>query len=167
MTLLARVRRPVAALLLVHLSGCGVILNGTRQSVIANSTPDAARVTTAPATGEFTTPVTLRLERKKSYSLRFERDGYSSATVELQNKLQAGILILDILFGLVPVIVDAATGAWYKLRPESALVALTRVAQGDGPETIYIGLENRAASEARALDITSDVPGVTVHVEER
>src|SRR5262245_49026873 len=119
--------RSVALAAVTLLSGCGVILNGTRQDVMANSTPEAAKVTTAPGTGEFQTPIALKLERKRSYSIRFERDGYTPATVEIRNKLQPGILVLDIVFGLVPVIVDAATGAWYKLDPNSALVPMTRL----------------------------------------
>jgi hypothetical protein len=40
--------------------------------------------------------------------------------------MQGGILVLDILFtGLIGVIVDAVTGAWYKLSPETATVSLT------------------------------------------
>jgi hypothetical protein len=165
---LSRIRRPFAALLLVmSLPGCGLILNGTRQSITANSTPEAARVTTAPATGEYSTPIVLRLERKLSYSLRFDREGYSPATVDIQKNVQAGIVVLDILFGLVPLIVDAATGAWYKLEPASALVVLTRVAQGDGPAEIHVGISDERDGRDRVLRVTSDVPGVSLRVEPR
>jgi hypothetical protein len=161
-----RLRRPVSAVLAgAYLSGCGVILNGTRQNVMANATPEVAKVTTTPSTGEYQTPISLKLERKKSYSIKFERAGYSPATVEIQNRLQAGILILDIVFGLVPVIVDAATGAWYKLTPNSALVAMTRLALGDGPDTIWIGLARDA--KTGEVSVTSSVTGVQVHVEEK
>jgi len=164
---MTRLGRPVAAVLIaLWLPGCGLILQGTRQSIVANSTPDAARVTTTPATGEYQTPITLRLERKRSYSLRFKKAGYAPATVDVQNKLAAVYLVLDILLGLVPVIVDAATGAWYKLEPGAALVALTRVAQGDGPEVIYVGLSTSVTDGARVVGIVAD-PGVTVRVEER
>jgi hypothetical protein len=164
---IALVQRPVAALLLMtYLSGCGVIINGTRQDVTANSTPEAAKVTTMPATAEYQTPITLSLERKKSYSIRFERDGYSPATVEIRNTLNLPIVALDIIFiaGLVPLIVDAATGAWYKLKPGSALVVMTRLAQGDGPEKIYIGL-NRDGD--RQVGVMSSLDGVRVQVETR
>jgi hypothetical protein len=148
-----------------YLSGCGVILNGTRQDVMANATPESAKVTTTPSTGEYQTPISLKLERKKSYSIRFDRAGYSPATVEIQNKLQAGILILDIVFGLVPVVVDAATGAWYKLTPNTALVAMTRLAEGAGPETIWIALARD--TQSGEVSVTSSATGVRVHVEER
>ena len=158
--------RPVTALVAaLSLSGCGVILNGTRQDVIANSTPEAAKVTTTPSTAEFQTPIALKLERKKSYSIKFERDGYTPATVEIQNKLQPGILVLDIVFGLVPVIVDAATGAWYKLNPNSALVPLTRLAGANGPEQIWIGVARDRSTGT--VSMASSDSGVRIHVEEK
>jgi hypothetical protein len=142
-----------------------VIFNGTRQEILANSTPETSKVTTSPNTAEYQTPITLKLERKKSYSIRFERAGYSAATVEIQNHLQAGILVLDILLGLVPVVVDAATGAWYKLTPSSALVAMTRLAQADGPETIWVGVARDGATGT--VNVASSDAGVRVHVEEK
>lgn len=147
-------------------SACGTIIQGTRQEIVANSTPDAAKVTTTPATGEYQTPITLRLERKRSYSIRFEKDGYTPATVDLQHKLGAVYVILDIVLGLVPVIVDAATGGWYTLEPGSALVAMTRVAQGTDPEVIYVALSASTNKGGRVVDVTAPA-GVAVRVEER
>ncbi len=159
-------RRPVAVLLAVsYLSGCGLVFQGTRQNVVATSSPDAARVTTTPATGEYQTPITLRLERKKSYSLKFEKAGYAPASVEVANHIQAGFVILDIVLGLVPVIIDAATGAWYKLEPGAALVAMTRVAQGPGPDVIYVGLSSSVRDGTRLIEVST--PGVSVEVTER
>ena len=40
-----RLRRPISALLAgAYLSGCGVIFNGTRQEILANSTPEVSKV---------------------------------------------------------------------------------------------------------------------------
>jgi hypothetical protein len=164
--LMLAIRGPVAALLAVtYLSGCGVIIHGTRQQVAANSTPAAAKVTTSPSTGEYQTPITLSLERKKSYTVRFERDGYSPATVEIRNGLSIPIVVIDVLLGLVPLVIDAATGAWYKLTPGTALVVMTRLAQVDGPERIWIGLNGRAGTGE--VNLTSTLEGVRVHVEAR
>jgi hypothetical protein len=44
---------------------------------------------------------------------------------------------------------------------------MTRVAQGDGPEVIHVGLSEVARDGVRTLEVTSDLPGVTVHVEAR
>lgn len=76
--------------------------------------------------------------------------------------MQGGILALDILFtGLLGVVVDAATGAWYKLAPESAVVSLTKVADGDGPDTIQVYVTR----QGDVLKLESSAPGVSVHVQ--
>ena len=37
-------------------------------------------------------PTTLNLERKNSYTLKFEKDGYSPATFEIQSHTKGGIV---------------------------------------------------------------------------
>lgn len=41
------------------------------------------------------------------------KDGTIAGTCRVDSSLQARYLVLDIMLGLVPVIVDAATGDWY------------------------------------------------------
>ena len=142
--------------------GCGAIFNGTRQTITAASSPAGAKVTADPAIGEFTTPASLSLERKNNYILRFELEGYRPATFNIDRRLQAGILVLDVLFtGLLGVVVDAATGAWYKLSPENAVVALTKLAAGDGPEKVYVYVTR----DGNTLRLESTAPGVRVRVQ--
>lgn len=143
-------------------AGCGVIFNGTRQTITATSAPDGAKITTEPGTGDYTTPASLSLERKNNYVLRFTREGYSPATFQIERQMQGGILALDILFtGLLGVVIDAATGAWYKLSPETAVVSLTKVAEGNGPDEIQVYV----TSKGDAVQVRSSAPGVSVHVQ--
>lgn len=132
--------RPLLVLpLVIALSGCGTIFGGTTKMLSVNSTPSQARLTTEPLTAEFTTPATLTLERKKSYTLVVWAEGYREAQFPIQRKMRVGVLVLDILFGLVPVIVDAATGGWWDLQPEVASVTLQRLEDfTDGPEVIEV-----------------------------
>src|SRR5689334_14540500 len=110
----------IAAALVAPVAGCGLIMNGSREAIEVQSSPAGAKVTTTPGTGEYTTPTTLNLERKNSYSLKFEKDGYSPATFEIQNGTSGGIVILDVLLtGLIGVVVDASTGAWNHLTPDA------------------------------------------------
>src|SRR6266568_3579389 len=95
------------ALLLPVLSGCGLIFGGSRQTIQANSSPSGATIKTAPMTATLTTPASVSLERKKDYTLTFSKDGYTSADVQVSHHVRGGIIVLDILLGLVPVIVDA------------------------------------------------------------
>ncbi len=148
------------------LTGCGLILGGgSRQTVGVQTSPDATKVTTAPPTGDYTTPTALTLERKTSYVLTFSKEGYSPATFQLQSHVRAGIVIADVLLtGLVGVIIDAATGSWSKLSPETATVTLTKTAMIDGPATINVGITVQRANDDTKLDIHSNAPGVGVQV---
>jgi hypothetical protein len=152
----------LAVLLLPALPGCGLIFGGTHQIISVQSSPEAVKVTTAPPTGEFTTPTSLNLERKNDYSLTFEKAGYTPGHFQITHHLRGGILVLDILVGLVGVIADAATGAWNGLTPQTVNVTLTKTAMIDGPDQIHVGI--RVGEKGTAI-IESSSPGVTVRVE--
>lgn len=153
------------ALILWPLTGCGAIFNGTTQTIRAQSSPQGATITTNPATGTFTTPASLEMERSNSYVLTFSREGYSDATFQIRRTMNGGILVLDILAGLVGVIVDAATGAWYNLSPEDVSVTLERQnASVAGPEQIFVSVEDEGDG---VFTIKSSEPGVSVGVVAR
>jgi hypothetical protein len=95
-------------------SSCALIFKGTSEEVRFGSDPQRAEVWVNGAKmGE--TPVSLRLESKKTYTIEFKMEGFKSVTKSITNHVGAGWIVLDILAGLVPVIIDAATGAWYNL----------------------------------------------------
>jgi hypothetical protein len=73
------------------------------------------------------------------------------------------MVILDFLFtGLVGVVVDAVTGAWYDLMPEVVTVTLERMRGAiDKPKEILVHMR----LEGNTLRIESDEPGVKVRVE--
>jgi hypothetical protein len=96
------------------LSSCATIFKGTNEEVRFGSEPQKAEVWVNGAKmGE--TPISLKLESKKTYQIEFRKEGYKPVTRTITNHVGAGWIILDVLCGLVPVIVDAATGAWYGL----------------------------------------------------
>jgi hypothetical protein len=154
----------LAAVVLSH-AGCGLVFNGNRQSILVQSSPAAAKLTTEPATGDYTTPTTLNLERKSSYTLNFSKEGYSPATFQIQNHTRGGIVVLDVLLtGLVGVVVDAATGAWDALSPEAATVSLTKVASIEGPDSITVGITVGSSGGKMRLDVQPSGPGVLMQV---
>ncbi len=107
----------------LHFVGCATLFKGTTQEVHFNSDPQRARVIVNNVDmGE--TPLTLKLESKKTYTIEFRAEGYKPKTYTISNHVGAGWIILDVLAGLVPVIVDAATGAWYSLDQTSIDVVL-------------------------------------------
>ena len=100
--------------LLFFLSNCATLFKGTNEEVRFGSEPQKAEVWINGAKiGE--TPISLKLESKKTYQIEFRKEGYRPVTRTITNHVGAGWIILDVLAGLVPVIVDAATGAWYSL----------------------------------------------------
>jgi len=106
----------------------------------------------------------MSLERKQDYHLTFSKEGYQSAKVDVEHHMNAGILVLDILAGLVGVIVDAATGAWNNLKPNTVQAVLTKTnASMEGPETIRVLVEIKGGN----LNIQSSEPGVGVQVQKR
>jgi hypothetical protein len=145
---------------------CGLIFGGTRQTIQATSSPPGTTITTAPPTATLTTPSAVSLERKKDYTLTFSKAGYTSADVQVAHHVRGGIIVLDILFGLIPVIVDAATGAWNSLSPNMVNLTLTKTAMIDGPPTIRVGMTVQPGRDgARLMVINSSAPGVAVRVE--
>ena len=155
-------QRVVLALGALFLSGCGAIMHGTRQNIEVQSTPSGAHVETNPTSGTYTTPATLNLERKYSYVLTFTSPGYSPATFNLHSSVGTGTVIAAVLLGLVGVLVDGLTGAWYGLSPESANVTLTPA--GDSAQMGAIHIRIREGKDPGKLEIQSDAPGVPVQV---
>ena len=102
------------ALICIYLSSCALVFKGTKQDVSFRSEPQRAEVyVNGIRMGE--TPLTLRLVTKQTYAIEFRREGYKPKSVQINNKVGAGWVVLDIVLGLVPVVIDAATGAWYSL----------------------------------------------------
>lgn len=104
----------VASLILIS---CATIFKGSTDDVSFSSEPSGAKVY---VNGNLlgTTPVQLELKSKSSYTIEFKKEGYETKTVLLNNSVGAGWIVLDILGGLIPIIIDAATGNWYELDQE-------------------------------------------------
>jgi hypothetical protein len=60
------------------------------------------------------TPMELSLKADKTYTIEFIKEGFQSITRVVNTKVGAGWVFLDILGGIIPVIIDASTGAWYQ-----------------------------------------------------
>lgn len=163
-----------ALLLVVALAGlsagCGAMFGGSRQTVHVDASPSSS-VTVMQTGMTQNTPTTLSLPRKDNYVLTFEKDGYEPKKVELQRKMRGGILALDILFtGLLGVVVDAATGSWYKLVPDRVTTVLTKKegASSNLPETVGVTLSlGKADGPIQNLSVATEAEGVTVLVERR
>lgn len=145
---------------------CGTIFGGTREIITFQSSPTAAQVTTIPPTASYTTPSSVALQRKNSYLLTFEADGYHPGQFAIQNEMRTGILIADILLtGLIGVVVDGLTGGLYRLEPKTAVVTLA--AAGDDAalrEDITIALSIQDDEDVRTVELQASSPGVSMNV---
>ncbi|HEX2777866.1 MAG TPA: PEGA domain-containing protein [Gemmatimonadaceae bacterium] len=95
-------------------ASCGAIFNSGAARVNFTSTPDNAEVW-IDGVRRGTTPVFLELEKKKDHTITFKKAGYQDMTNPLPRSIRGVYVVFDVLGGLLPVIVDAATGSWYVL----------------------------------------------------
>jgi hypothetical protein len=154
-------------LLAFPVTGCGALLHGPRQDIDVQSSPAGAKVETSPASGSYTTPTRLSLERKNSYVLSFTAPGYAPATFNIRNGIGTGTVIADVLLtGLVGVVVDGLTGSWYGLSPENAQVTLVRPG-GSEHDADAIHISVGVSTSHQAVSLSSSSPDVRVTVTKR
>lgn len=147
--------------LVLMASGCATIMRGSTQNIPVQTAPAAVSFDVGGLT--YTTPTTLELERKEEYILEFSKEGYASSQIRISKHISGGYIILDaLLTGLLGIVVDAVTGAWYNLKPESVTVSLSKVSAMPGPDEIEIAIDG--GRQPNQLEITSSVPDVKIRV---
>ncbi|HEX8361481.1 MAG TPA: PEGA domain-containing protein [Longimicrobium sp.] len=113
------------------LSACGALFNGGPANVAMNSNPAGAEIW-IDGTNRGITPATLQLEKGKNHTVTFRKAGHADTNYEITRQVSPTYVVLDVLGGLIPIIVDAATGSWYVLSTKEVNVQLAQqpVAQG-------------------------------------
>jgi hypothetical protein len=142
-----------------------VIFGGTSETIQVNSVPGGASLTTRPETATYTTPASIRLERKHPYTLIASKEGYDSAEFRIESKLRGGILVLDILLFPIGIIVDAITGGWFKLEPKVASLALEKTDMSmEGPERIEVTIIMTGDGDDPTATVDATEPGVLLEI---
>ncbi|EPX64447.1 putative lipoprotein [Cystobacter fuscus DSM 2262] len=103
--------------------GCATLLAEKTNSIPIQSSPTHADVY-IDGIKRGRTPLTLQLDPRRSYTLVFKKEGLEDKVFDLRNQVGVGWVILDVLLGVFPVIVDTGTGAWHSLEPSSVKVAM-------------------------------------------
>ena len=100
------------------LSSCASIVSGSKQNINFNSTPSGATVWVDDV-NLGVTPVIAQLERiKKKQKDKIELQGYKPYELILNRKTN-GWIWGNILFGgIIGIIIDASSGAMYRLTPD-------------------------------------------------
>jgi len=130
----------VLAAALVSTGACATIIQGSHQSVAVTSTPAGAAIS-VDGRPMGVTPSTLRLERKDSHVLRLALDGYQPYDMPLERKTSGWMWGNLVFGGVVGIVIDASTGAMYKLTPSTITTNLeTRSAMIDGRRTIVVAV---------------------------
>ena len=113
----------IAASAILCLAGCATLFNDSLKTVAMSSDPNQAEVW-INGNRMGTTPVSLDLANSQSHTVVFRKAGYKEITCELHAEVDALWIVLDVLGGLVPIIVDAATGAWKGIEQGACNVVL-------------------------------------------
>ncbi|MBM3310196.1 MAG: PEGA domain-containing protein [Candidatus Aminicenantes bacterium] len=106
-------------------TSCATVFKGNHSRVGFTSDPRGAKVY---VNGEYMgdTPIRLKLESRHDYTVEFVKDGFKTKAFRLTNHIGPGWVVLDVILGLVPVLVDALTGSWYDLDQKHLNAVLER-----------------------------------------
>lgn len=129
-----RIRRAGVMASTMLLAGCGALFNSGLQTVQFTSSPDQAEVW-VDGIPRGRTPLTLGLAKNQSHTVLFKLPGYSDFGTVIHRQVSAKYIVLDVLGGVIPVVIDAVTGSWYKLSDNTVHGALTKDGEPDGTLT--------------------------------
>lgn len=135
-----------AASVVVLLSGCASIFNGTTQPIAFSSAPEGASMTITNRAGEAvhagTTPSTVTLKRgagyfkSEAYTVKMKKDGFADLSQQVDGQV-SGWYIANIMLGglLGMLIIDPATGGMYSF-PDKVQGTLAPNVAGVGSSTL-------------------------------
>lgn len=106
---------------LLSTSSCGILLLSSEKDITLTTSPDAAEVWVQDVRVG-TTPMQIELDNRSSHMITFKKEGFESISCQLNATVHGGIVVLDVLAGFLPVIMDAVTGGWKRI-PEDTCVA--------------------------------------------
>jgi hypothetical protein len=109
--------------LTILITGCATLLAPKTHPLAVSSEPHGADVY-VNGFKMGTTPVELNLKADKSYAIEFRKEGYETVTRVVNTKVGAGWIVLDVITGFIPVIIDATTGAWNSLDQDAVNAVL-------------------------------------------
>jgi len=109
--------------LVVTINGCATLFGDKEKNFsLKSEPPDADVYLDGNRLG--TTPVTVRLSNHATHVFVFRRSGYREATCILSRSTDAGWVILDILGGIIPIGIDAATSDWSQTKGKECFQTL-------------------------------------------
>jgi len=92
-------------------TGCATVLSHKTGQFHFNSTPDHAQVV-VDGDPVGITPLTIDLSNTQSHSIVFKKQGYQDMGCLINKSTGKGWVLLDVVTGVFPVAIDAATNNW-------------------------------------------------------
>lgn len=111
---------PTILVLALVLSACATVFKGGTSDVAFDSNPQGAEII-IDGVSYGVTPLSIELESNRNYTVVLRNNGEEREII-LRSEIGTLWLVLDIVTGVIPVIVDAATGNWYELQPGEVYV---------------------------------------------
>jgi PEGA domain len=106
-----RLPRAAAPALALCTTACAAVLGSHQKTFDLQSTPQSADVY-VEGNRLGATPLRVKLDNHKNYTFVFRKEGYKDASCSLNKATGGGWVIFDVLTGLVPIVIDAATNSW-------------------------------------------------------
>jgi len=107
-----------AVAMVLGVAGCGALFNSGPAKVSFTSSPEGAEIW-IDGVRRGTTPAVIELPKNKDYVVVFRKEGHEEVTASITKRVGATYVVLDVLVGLLPVVIDAATGSWYVLSSDA------------------------------------------------
>ena len=134
------------------LAGCASIIHGTQQTETIKSEPGGATIM-VDNHSYGTTPKTVVLKRSRVHTVKLSLPGYQPASFKLTKHL-SGWYFGNILFGgAIGLVVDAADGAIYQLKPGQATLNNGDKIQLGKQNTITVVMVKHLEANARLKKI--------------
>jgi hypothetical protein len=115
----------LALLFTVLLPGCATVLKPKGEYLTIQTDPPGARVV-INGIEVGTSPVTAPVNGTKIQTILLTKDGYETKTRFVTTSIGPGWVIADALFGLWPLVIDAATGNWKSLDESAVYIMLDK-----------------------------------------
>jgi hypothetical protein len=106
-------------------TGCATILKGSRESLTIVSEPAGAKVQINGA-DLGNTPLTTRVHGTNDQMIQVRKEGYETRSILVASSVGAGWIVVDLVCGILPLIVDAVTGDWKSLDQNNVNVVLEK-----------------------------------------
>jgi hypothetical protein len=153
-------RSLLALLIVLTSSGCAAILGTKQKDFNLRSDPGGADVyLNGNRLGA--TPLRVKLSNQATHVFVFRRQGFREATCTLNRGTDAGWVILDVLTGLVPIVIDAATNSWSQTKGDECSQALEPLTAAARTSTEAVPAPAQAAPSAEPSArprLVDDVP---------